>query len=476
MVALINRKGLLVLDSASGAGGAAINDNFIELADRWGGAVLKAQNGTNTAFPASADTDIARGDSLVAALAAAVAGQTIVVSVPGTYKLTNTQLFKNEVDWWFGVGILVILDDTAAALLLSLFDDSSNGANEAIICNIGGFGDLQRKSSVTLGSEGQESVIRVTNDSSIVNVQVYRLYNISTDSGSGELPAIHLAGGKLSVIANSIRSVKPLTILYFSGDLRLKCNELLVDDTSSNLTAFQSSAGQPLATYTSGTVNIDVNKITGSIATAGTPDAKIFINAEEIIGVSTADNVLDIGGNDVYITTNKILGKILLRSQGSFGARLHLYTQLLVTEIATAPAIDIQAGTISSNMWIGEITDTGNNATDLIKCISGIHRISGINWVGGTGAFGVTIDVGSGRLDISNVRIDTSAASTKNPAFVAAAGLSLQNCRLISNDPMESIIAIAAQTVKIYGVFANVIANAFVTEAIEAITVDALVD
>lgn len=105
--------------------------NGLKISQLEGASILHV-DGTRTAYPPSANTDVARGVAILAAQSAAVSTDQISVG-PGTYFITSS-LGKNGVNWLFAPGAIV----TTTTFNLEVWDDGGG----ALSFSVGGYGEF----------------------------------------------------------------------------------------------------------------------------------------------------------------------------------------------------------------------------------------------------------------------------------------------------------------------------------------------
>lgn len=446
MTTLTGKKGLQVLTSATGAGGAAINDNFIELADRWGDVYITKANGTVQAYPASTDTDAARGVSIETALAAAVAGDLITVR-PGGYSITSN-ILKDQVNWYFQQGAVVTRTSTTIPTNNeAIFDDKGL----QIVCSIDGLGQFIRDTTAWVPFENEDTV----------NVSVLAMENVNS--------VIHFTCDKLTVTDDAgptgLSSIS--CIAQFGGKLFLRCNEIASDSygfwwtdgegyydcpriQASLYTIYATSGGTTLhgilKPYTSGFMWVTTKDVLGTIACIGENAARVWIIGLKVIN-TTGFPAIDTAGPFLYVNFQEARGGIRIRGDGTTdeGGVLWARIQKVTAGDTVFPVIDFDDGgfgALRSWLFLQHIENPTDIQTNvMIRCKAGTHYVSGQLLETGTTANGV--EVTGGKLHLADFKIDNSASTTKNPIFLSTDdALIVKNISLVSNGARECIIPI----------------------------------
>lgn len=293
--------------------------------------------------------------TLAAAKAAASSGDCIEVS-PGTYNEVN--LLKNGVNWFFHAGAIVSASSGGTA---AVFDDGTNGANGAVTCSIGGFGqftvsinarklfNIQNASLISvqcdkiettgtagalLDQSGTGSVVRInantvaplasaTNAISLTGLGGYQaVETVYLDANGGGAVTINLGVGS-SYQTVSATQAGIINNIAAAGTSSTQIVELgsvvsLSNCTISNSTARQSVQYSSTATAAFGLaalqqtgsgsqfVQVDMLDITGSgIACSGTGSQ--YIEADAIIGTNASNPVIDISAAGTQIIRSQLI-------------------------------------------------------------------------------------------------------------------------------------------------------------------------
>lgn len=333
----------------------------------------------------------------VAAKNAASAGDLVIVH-SGTYSEPN--LLKNGVNWYFESGSTVDGDLSDNGL----FDDSSFGANGAVICTISG-------APTIAGSVGY---LNVTNSASRIIVQA------TTFAGN---PSLIQDAGYVSISANSLGAV-----LWTNGETHLN----ITDSIQGIVCTAASSANTQDFHATCGDLN--VASIDG-----GNSAARFYLTCQKTQAASlTFDNAR------VYLTTQKLGYALILKQTGT--ASDYWVTAQKATgpaSVLIGPIIQLRGGT--SHIQIQDIDRSypGIGTQLGLTCTGGNHRVT----IGNIPDYGVSIS--SGTLALVNTHIDTR--TTTQPAITKTGGtLILDDTRLLVTGTL-SISATNAQNVTVVG-------------------------
>lgn len=175
-------------------------------------AVLVRDDGTSVAYPASADTDAARGTAIEAARTAATSGEIIYVNSSGTY-LTTTSLAKDGVNWYFGPGV------TISNATTSVFEVATG-----MSFTISGAGEFFCTAAAT-------PAVHINHASADVKIDCA---SIRSDGG-GSSPALKMNAGLLRLRASRIiESVGYDAIWHNGGILHVECPMLTGGGASGN--------------------------------------------------------------------------------------------------------------------------------------------------------------------------------------------------------------------------------------------------
>lgn len=278
--------------------------------------------GATTVFKATADTNAARGTAVTNAKTAAVSGDLISVGT-GTFEAKN--LFKTGVNWHLSAGT-ILLNSTDAAV--GVFDDSSAGANGAIVCTISGSGQIKH----TAG--GLHGAIYITNAGSVVDTAADLLS--TTDA-----TCLYQSNGSSSTRVRSISSTAGAGV-WWDG----VCGPMFVEaeDITASTNAIYSSPGASGV----GDLFVRAKKIvstaSNAIQTTGTEvGTRTWIEAESIIGSLVT---VTLASNKTYITTQKLDGVGSATSSvvdTRFTSQLWLTAQKVTSNSAAAvPAVRVK--------------------------------------------------------------------------------------------------------------------------------------
>lgn len=213
--------------------------------------VLSTGNDSNSGlYPAAAKL------TLASAKAAALSGDLIVVG-PGTYNERN--LFKTGVDWYFARGAVVNYTGSAAG---GMFDDSSNGANGAVVCRVFGYGRFIHATSNT----AIRPVLYLSNASSRVQFECLDLINQCSTS-TGVPAAIYHGSGRLDVVSHGTISSDQTHAIEGEGTpgSSLQVNGQLIQSPVAGVKNFAASPSTIIADRiiggTTGGVHIDLQDV-----------------------------------------------------------------------------------------------------------------------------------------------------------------------------------------------------------------------
>jgi hypothetical protein len=417
--------------------------------------------------------------TLTAARTAAIAATPIstspvrIVVRPGVYNEKN--LLSNYVNWHFESGATVKYTGTAAG---GLFDDSVNGANQAVNCLITGSGTFIQQ-SLHANSNQADSTVRITNTASVVSIEADLIrdanqWNLGINNGNlgtntaidATISAISQIGGTLYVKARRITSDYSAALWWENGDVKIQAEEIIGGEaiptdpegfTNSETAAIYPVAGGVLhpELYVSGHCWVEaqtiISHLDACIYPGGSTNARLWVIAKEVVGGDSGSaNVLPVYGMRCYFYIEKLTAKTngvggLFVRDSSEGGNAECWATILKTNASTRLA--------SGKSWvtIGHVDGGDLNIGSIVTCDNvalSDHHLHIHHAKGGTSSAGVLFN--GGLLTLSG-KIDTSLCTTTNPILVAHAGLTVQNINLLSNGVRDAITAASAQTVTVRG-------------------------
>lgn len=483
------------------------NTNFTELFNVAASKVIhvsKATAATDTRGSNSVYSETVPFATITNAMLAAASGDTVAVG-PGTY---DEQLQLREgVTPYFMAGAVMDYTGSGSTVL-----EPVGGAEVSIL----GHGSFYHT-----GSEAVQHVFSITEEATNLHVQAEIVEchpedvnadseNVSTlfivaanNAGTGGkitlnchyiegdgCTAIHHAGGWYYITANEVKSsgagVSTIRMPGVDGDAIsdafsigwIIAPKLRSDPTERVLFANGAQAHE-------GIVYLIVPQISGCIEASPTSglmecyiDNQLFIPAYESGVISSSG------------------GRALLKLGGSAANVFNLLTKNMTTQ-GTDPALQINNLLAGSDMHIGSLNTEGGTCvefngnaggaaiyintmsattagTTLIKQTSGSGFLKGDIWTTSTGA-AMGVNVVSGTLKISGVRIDGQAAATGNPVLKSGGALVLQNTVLLAATGRAPISAPTAQNVVAMSSYCNTnfTLDADVTLTVSGLTFDA---
>lgn len=412
--------------------------------------------------------------TLEAALAAASSGDCIFVR-PGHYS-PATQLFKNGVNWFFEPGTWV---DGQTSGTGYLFDDSVDGANEAVKCTIGGhgvFADVTYSPAIRV-SNASSRVVMFTGDSLVIP-------GVTLNN-----PTIEQTGGYLKIVQDGNLSNALVAVNWTNGELHCDVEDL----QTFNAVAASSSNTQHvyLTCKTIGSMNIDGASSASRfwIRCADTSNAAIvFDNARVYLQTLKSGYGMQLKQTgsvaEYWIDSQKITGASL--DLPNRGPALQLYGGISIVRIGHIDRGYSGIGTLESISCSGgthrvvvDTFDTNATGTSCIVVSGGtlsmdvnqVRDIGGgtaaiLNQSGGTLSLKMNftavtttgINLSGGTLDIASGKISTAAINTTNPiTFTGSATLKLgAGVRLIAQGSRDSIERTSGTaTVLSFGAWAN---------------------
>lgn len=400
--------------------------------------------------------------TLTAAKAAASSGDTIHVG-PGVYNENN--LLKNGVNWHFELGAKVsyVAPSVPAG---GIFDDSTTGANAAIVCRITGFGifETNRISSSVSSSEFSPGNITVTKAGSDITVECAALLSNASNINH-YIYLISQTDGKLSVrCPRVLNSASSSAVWWTNGDLNLTC-DLLSGGTNAWAIACE-DGGTP-----TGDLYVRANKINGAIAGTTNVTARVWIDALRIVA---ADSTISLRGGLHYIRAQKI------ETTGN-QACINIATGTIYIE-----ADKIQSNTdcaINANEeGIAYITAkeiiTQGSGTEIIRLGWDPAKIVISNALIEKTNNGHAIVANAAKLFLNGCRVKAlsgyypiSSSGVDDDYF--GSEVTLQNSVLVSGSAASINAGTFGGTLRSYNTFANVGAGAGVTFVVGGLTVDA---
>lgn len=414
------------------------------------------------------DSTATRGDAgkpyltLTAAKTAALSGDTIHVG-PGTYGENN--LLKNGVNWYFEVGAKVI--HTASVLpAAGIFDDSSRGANAAIVSTIGGHGHFETGTiSATLIPGG---VIYITNASSNVTVACDTITRHASPGGAYGYGVAQSAGTLIVNVRGNLSDNGGAAIWWSNGEMHVTANEI----GTSAAPAFRAEDG---GTPT-GAVFVRAGKIVGTttvyaITSVANSAARIWITAQHIIGPSGA---IDCRGGFVYIEAEKIQSASDNNAINVGGGNLYVTAQKVEnTSSAAMWAVGTCKAILTINEWASAdgypLVVMGDAATDVTLYNAELAKTTA----------GAPLAAGDGTIRLVNCCLKSITDSYPIDDGIDEFGVhlnatvKLQNCVLVSGSANSIRSTDFGGTIKVYnGCAANVAAGAGVTFSVGALSVD----
>lgn len=401
------------------------------------------------------------------AKAAAISGDLVSVR-PGTFDEKNIAKTGVGIDLMNGVTI-----DYTGAVVGGIIDDSSTGANAAIVAQITGSGVLIN--NVNTGDSGNGPVVLLTNASSNVTLKCHSL----TGSGvtDNDCFTIEQRAGTLTVECDIIRDESisnGIAVWWGNGQSDIRANTIIQGAVAGG--AYVVYAG--LTGTATGELNVQANLIQSSntsgcavVAMIGSEaTARAWINALKIDNTNTSNSsaraIAQGGAGNLYVTAQKIFGQIYTAT-GS--GELHVTAQKIEAR-TTQPLFDL-GGTVTSFLTVKYAVNA--TAGSLANISGGTHTITGMQFTGGASCTGLTISAGT--LTLEGCRIDTSANSSAFPITKSGGTLILKaGTFLKAHSSKDSISAATAQDVIVHpGVSANKAVDADVTQLGTTIDVDA---
>lgn len=429
--------------------------------------------------------------TITAALAAASSGDTIVVR-PGTYNERN--LLKNGVNQHYENGAVINWTGTGPG---AIFDTGTTGTNAAVTCRITGHGRFTHSAidGVVDEATGERNVVLLTqNTGDDIYVQCHSM-EFGWDPSAG-IPFPHCIRTIHGTVKVDVEILDPHnaggSIWWSDGDCRIRAREIRLQSVNfaANAFAVWSTPGTTEsfidATYTTGALWVEAETIGGDDASAvgivacyGTNSARVWINAQEIVG-EAAQGIISVAGSRVYITAHKITNRgatpnpHIQVNGGEFWGR---FSKLGTSGPGVGGGIwYATAGPGSQKIWVDvqHFDDSAGGAT-LIKASGSsgggaavIHVRDAV--MSATGA-GIVFDGGTLRF---SGKINVAANASVDGATVSSSGLTLENATIITDAAKKCVNAGSAKNVQIYGALtSNVAKGANITFKGGALTTDA---
>lgn len=412
-------------------------------------AIVYHTAGTYTTYPASADSDAARGTAIQNARTAAVSGETIWVNTGGHTVTSN--LAKAGVNWHFAEGSSVTW--TAAASGSALFGDG--GA--AMTFTVGGLGDF----SITTSS-GPAYGVRSSNASSNITFNCRDV----TATGDGTGAAVYGDAGRLHVHARRIIGGTGGSGAWWNnGDFHVVADEI-ISDSGYALYATPSAAptadGYVLANNISGAYGV---QMFGNQAAAA-----FWITCNTMRGSGITYAIRQTGSGRLYVTAQKIFANIEL-SDGL------LYVEAdKISATGAVPFLEVTGGI--GRISIGEFDVNGFAANFATVSNASTLSIIGADFIGGASSQGLFTGGDVTTINLLNCYINTVANSTTTPINIdlssTTATVSIRNSTLVAEGAAESISAPSdAVNIRCYASYANMATGGGVTNLITGgLTVD----
>jgi hypothetical protein len=379
-------------------------------------------------------------DTIVNAVEDASAGDTVVV-LPGTY--AEKDLLRN------GVNIAAHPEATLsleADGTCGIFDDTYGASPGAMTAQIDWPGPI----TFTYNGDGQtfkNNVVNIAN----ANSRVFFNYGdiVVGDSllDQGDSSAIRHRGGTLHTNGKTIWTTAS-GIWWSNGESFHNVDAILNASTGNNGYAIWSTPGLdtwgPNTTWTNGFLwvrmkRLAVTGINGIIQTAGTLNARVWLQIMEIVGDPTArDGAIDIQGNKVYLEVQKLTdARLVVQNIG----------QLWADVLKISPGLNTEAFTFagaSAKSWINVLNVEASDATaQVVNNTGGTHVMHIADGFGGNASHGINHSGGTLRF---SGRMDTTAASAKSPVIVSSNGLTLEDASLVAHPSATDTITAASGT------------------------------
>lgn len=395
--------------------------------------------------------------TLTAAKTAAVAGDTIVVR-PGTYDERN--LLKNLVNWHFINGAIV---DYTGSGRGAIFDDSSFGANAAIVSVISGDGTFMNRST----DPTQESVLSVspvaavyiTNASSSVNIsgKEFIVHKTMWPGGSYRAAITHLNGTLVARASYQMWGTGTASgaagVWWEKGFLAVGAPLIhgsfgvYTNTSGSAVDFFGVTANQILGDFAAGNG-------TGMQLSGTNLNAAVWIDAQEIIGNGTG--IQYSASDKLYLRVMKLMGIAPFNTSGAFGQMWATIQKITVNNYAFALPASIVAQP-SAKPWtidIGEIEDLGVRATiDSLLTIGGKVDVKVRTCkMASTTLVGVRIQGNDPSQPVYfEGNVDSTDSASGNPVVIDGTGIFLRNCFLRSDPARNCITATTPNDLTIVG-------------------------
>lgn len=387
--------------------------------------------------------------TLAAAVSAAVSGDTIEVFA-GTFNEVN--LLKNGVNWFFHAGAVVAATSGGTA---AMFDDGPNGANGAVTCTIGGYGQF----SVSITSR---KLMNIQNGSTINMI----CESLATSASAGAL----------------------LDQTGTSSTVRIRTNQLNPQSTATNaVNCAGSTAYQEVDC-----ISLNANN-GGAITLASTANncyqvvRALYANNLRDISCSNGSQHVELGGLeglsncDIINTTGRQMIHVHgVRTntgfnsitQGGAGGIQHFYAKEVRLGGASGfgAAGSIECTTGSQYIRADSITGTTSTA-DLVSCSGGTQVVDArLVTLAQSSRYAIECTGGTQRL--VNVRAVNTNSTGVAANYAGGTMITEGSCTFVSGgSATDSITAPSAQNLKNYGVIVgNKALNANVTLQVNTVS------
>ncbi len=407
----------------------------------YGTALLFHSSGPPSVFDAAGGTDAARGAALVAAKAAAIAGERIVAGAGG-YDVTAS-LAKDQVNWSFAAGASVVRSGG--------FIFSDGGV--AMTFSIEGFGSFHGSESGATGG----GVLSLANAASSVKLHGSSLQSTAT----GEVGSAVLVGvGDMDVTADLIQTNGgDYCVWWQGGNWFINARRIYSSSEGSHAISCQGLSGKKLWINADEIANTGAGAL-GAIATLEGSHAlsAVWVFAKEIrANGNTSNPTIDCRNGKLYVNCQKITATTGAPFSAT-GANSLLYVNSQKVEAG------LQATLSAGQSWLDilQFIDGGAPTGPMVLVSGGTHNFRTQEMK----VAATAVSVSGGTLRQAG-RIDTSASATSNPILKSGGTLILDHSTLVGEGTRNAIEAASAQNVKCYGVFSNRPLDADVTNQID---------